>query len=60
MLLPEASPGKESPSICLPRVLVAMSATFWKASKKAAAATTVVLKYKQMTQAWGMSLALKG
>lgn len=43
------------PSICLPRVLVAMSATFWKASKKAAAATTVVLKCKQITKAWGMS-----
>lgn len=43
------------PSTCLPRVLVAMSATFWKASKKAAAATTVVLRCKQKTKAWGMS-----
>ena len=32
-----------------------MSATFWKASKKAAAATTVVLKCKQITKAWGLS-----
>lgn len=29
-----------------PRVLVAMSATFWKASKKATAASTVVLSWE--------------
>lgn len=31
----------------LPRVLVAMSATFWKASRKATAASTVVLRQRE-------------
>lgn len=35
---------------CLPRELVARSATFWKASRKAAVATTVVLEGKKETE----------
>lgn len=40
-----AKPGETHPWVgrTLPRVLVAMSATFWKASRKATAASTVVL-----------------
>lgn len=44
-----AQPGDTHPWVgrTLPRVLVAMSATFWKASRKATAASTVVLGWRE-------------